>query len=91
MYNISGRRIALVGNTDYPSFWETPRNVIDLQLSKTFWDKFEIRLNARDILANRIIWYQDTNGNKSFDKGIDNEMLNVRMGSQYSITLGLKL
>lgn len=91
MYNISGRRIALVGNTDYPSFWETPRNVIDLQLSKTFWDKFEIRLNARDILANRIIWYQDTNGNRSFDKDTDNEMLNVRMGSQYSITLGLKL
>lgn len=60
-----------------------------MQISKTFWKKFEIRLNARDILANRIIWYQDTNDNGKFDK-TDNEMLNVRMGSQYSMTLGLK-
>ena len=67
-YNYVGKRIIIVGNEDEPNIWENPRHVLDFQLSKTIKDKFEIKLNVRDALAQNLIFYQDINKNKKFDK-----------------------
>jgi TonB-dependent receptor len=76
-YNIIGRRIVIVGSTAEPDFYEAPRHVLDLQLSKTIKDKFEIKINVRDILAQRQIWYQDINKNGKLDKGSEKQNQNL--------------
>ncbi|MCD6017612.1 MAG: hypothetical protein K0S53_733 [Bacteroidetes bacterium] len=76
-YNVIGRRIVIVGNDAEPDFYETPRHVLDIQLSKLFKQKFEIKLNVRDILAQRQIWYQDLNKNGKLDKSSENENQNL--------------
>ena len=76
-YNVIGRRIVIVGATAEPDFYEAPRHVLDFQLSKTIKQKFEIKLNVRDILAQRQIWYQDINKNGKLDKGSEKESQNL--------------
>lgn len=76
-YNVIGRRIVIVGASAEPDFYEAPRHVLDLQLSKIIKQKFEIKLNVRDILAQRQIWYQDINKNGKLDKGSEKESQNL--------------
>ncbi len=76
-YNVIGRRIVIVGNDAEPDFYETPRHVLDFQLSKIFKQKFEIKLNVRDVLAQRQIWYQDINKNGKLDKASEKENQNL--------------
>lgn len=90
-YNRIGERIVSVGYDNYPSFWEKSRNVLDLQLSKTFWDKLELKINARDMLANPILWYQNNDNKVRFAEGIDNEILRITPGATYSFSVGFKL
>lgn len=52
MYNRIGPRIFLVGNNQNEEIWELSRNVVDLQVSKSFFkNKFEIRFNIKDLFA----------------------------------------
>jgi len=103
-YNYVGKRIIIVGNTDEPNIWENPRHVLDLQLSKTFKDKIELKLNVRDALAQNLIFYQDINKNGKFDKSSltdnkefqhastsDNVMVNTRLASTISISVSYKI
>lgn len=83
-YNWIGRRIVIVGSPkDEPSIWENPRHVLDLQISKTFKKKFEIKLNVRDMIAQNQIRYQDINNNGKLDKGSENENKNLTHSYQY--------
>ncbi len=103
-YNYVGKRIFIVGNEDEPNIWENPRHVLDLQLSKTFKDKIELKLNVRDALAQNLIFYQDLNKNGKFDKTSltdnkefqhastsDNVMVNTRLAPTISISVGYKI
>jgi len=76
-YNIIGRRIVIVGNDGEPDQYEAPRHVLDLQLSKTIKEKFEIKFNIRDMLAQRLIVYQDINKNGKLDRNSENESQNL--------------
>jgi len=102
-YNYVGRRIVIVGNTDEPNIWENPRHVLDLQLSKTFKDKLELKLNIRDAIAQNLIYYQDINKNGKFDKasldeaklfqhtnGVDNVMVNTKLAPTVSFSISYK-
>ena len=89
-YNRIGQRIVSVGYDNYPSFWEKSRNILDLQISKTFWKKLELKINARDILANPVVWYQNNDNNTRLDPG-DNVMLRIKPGATYSFSVGFKL
>jgi len=85
-YNVIGPRIFIVGNVQEPSVWENRRNVIDLQLSKTFKDdKIEVKLNIKDILAQDLIYFQDLNGNRKYDIG-DNRWQEVNFGQSISLS-----
>ncbi len=71
--NRVGQRIAIVGNINEPDIWENGRTVIDLQLGKSFFkNKLEIKLFARDLLAQKLYFYQDKNNNNKLDKSIAN-------------------
>lgn len=102
-YNYVGKRIVIVGNTAEPNIWENPRHVLDLQLSKTFREKLEIKLNVRDAIAQNLIYYQDINKNGKFDKAsltdnkdfqhnstTDNIMVNTKLAPTISISLSYK-
>jgi TonB-dependent receptor len=82
-YNVIGRRIVLVGGESEPSYWETPRHVIDFQLAKTFKKRFEIKFNIRDILAQNQIWYQDVDKNGKLNKNSEEENKNISHTNNY--------
>ena len=91
-YNVIGQRIYIVGNIQEPSVWENGRNVIDIQLTKTFKDdKIELKLNVKDVLAQNQIFFQDLNGNKRYDSGIDNNWQEIRFGQSISLSFRYKL
>lgn len=103
-YNYVGKRIIIVGNDDEPNIWENPRHVLDLQLSKTFKEKIELKLNVRDALAQNLIFYQDINKNGKFDKSSltdnkefqhastsDNVMVNTKLAPTISISVSYKI
>ena len=85
-YNIVGQRIYIVGNEQEPSVWENGRNLVDFQLVRNFEDKFEMRLNVKDALANELVFFQDLNKNQKFDAG-DNAWQNVTFGQTVSLSL----
>lgn len=89
-YNVIGPRIFIVGNVQEPDVWENSRHVIDLQFSKTFREKFQLKVSLRDILAQDLIFYQDLNGNKKYDQGTDNTWQETNFGQTLSISLGYK-
>ena len=65
--NRIGQRLAIAGNRDRPDFYEKERTVIDFQITKTFLDnKVELKVNARDLLAQQIPVYMDMDKTKSF-------------------------
>jgi TonB-dependent receptor len=66
-YNIVGQRIYIVGNVQEPSVWENGRHVVDFQIAKTFKEKWELKLNIKDLLAQDLVFFQDLNGNQKFD------------------------
>ena len=41
--------------------------MVDLQFSKTFNETWELKLNVRDLLAQKLVFFQDLNGNRKFD------------------------
>ena len=88
-YNLVGQRIYIVGNVQEPSVWENGRNVIDLQIAKTFNEKFELKLNVKDLLAQELVFFQDLNGNKKYDKGTDAGSDNAWQEIQFGQTISL--
>jgi outer membrane receptor protein involved in Fe transport len=91
-YNMVGRRIFIVGNIQEPDVWENHRQVIDLQITKQFFEKrMEIKLNVRDLLAQDLIFYQDLNKNKKYDLKEDNRWQETSFGQTISINLSYKL
>ena len=87
-YNVIGPRIYIVGNQQEPSVWENGRNVIDFQLSKSY-KKFEIKLNIKDILAQKLIYFQDLNGNQKYDTE-DNRWQEITFGQTVSLSVRYK-
>lgn len=90
MVNRVGRRIAAIGNAEYPEFWENPRTVLDLQLSKVFFKHLEVRLNVRDLLAQNLVYYQDLDKDGKLDRAKDNVMWDFALGATYGLTLGYR-
>ncbi len=86
-YNLVGQRIAIAGSVQEPSVWENGRNVIDFQISKIIKKKFEIKLNVKDIIAQDLVFFQDINKNKKYDKGIDSAWQEITFGQTVSLSL----
>lgn len=68
LYNRIGKRIIGVGrsegstgddsNSRVPHSYEMPRNTIDISLAKKFGNHLELKLNVRDLLAEKIYYKQ---------------------------------
>ena len=89
-YNLVGQRIAIAGSIQEPSVWENGRNVLDFQISKTFKEKYEVKLNVKDALAQDLVFFQDINKNQKYDKGIDSAWQEITFGQTISLSLKYK-
>ncbi|NDE04210.1 MAG: PEGA domain-containing protein [Flavobacteriia bacterium] len=87
-YNYVGQRIAITGSIQEPSVWENGRHVLDFQIGKTWKDKYELKLNCADLLAQDLVFFQDINKNKRYDKGVDSAWQEITFGQ--TITLNFK-
>ena len=88
LYNRVGRRILAAGGSRFPSIWEAPRNVVDLQLGmKVLNKKGELKFNAGDILNNNTTFYYDMDMNEKYEANGKDETINrYKLGSNYSVS-----
>ncbi|SDK65297.1 TonB-dependent receptor [Catalinimonas alkaloidigena] len=84
-YNRVGPRIFIAGTFEDPTILENPRNVLDLQVSRTFFEKLNLRLNVRDVLANKFIFYYDNNANEKYDS-YDDAFIERTVGTGVTFT-----
>ncbi|TAH38836.1 MAG: TonB-dependent receptor [Bacteroidetes bacterium] len=90
IYNRIGRRIYQVGNSGYLSIEESPRNLLDFQLSKRIFQKGEIKMTVSDILNEAGIFYQDQNQNGKYAADIDSGISSYNYGINYSLSVSYK-
>lgn len=78
--NRYGQRIFLASNGDAqqdgfiiePNLWENGRTQVDFQFTKALKNNtIELRLNVKDILAQKLFFYEDSNNNDKFDSSSD--------------------
>ncbi len=87
LYNRVGRRIIVASGAIYPSVWDVPRDVVDLQLSlKVLKSKGELKFNAGDILNQANTQYYDKNKDKKYVRAEDQPLMSFKQGSTYSLS-----
>ncbi len=98
LYNVVGERIFSTGFwtsdrqiLEYPDVWEMPRNIIDLSVTKTFSNNFNVRLGVSDILNQKVILLQDANQDDELNSNNDQILQSYRPGSLITFTIGYKL
>lgn len=84
-YNYVAPRIYIVGNVQEPSVWEQGRHLLDFQFGKKF-NKWELKLNVRDAMAQKLILFQDLNVNRNYDIDEDNMWQSATFGQNISIS-----
>ena len=89
-YNVVGQRIFIVGNTQEPSVWENGRHVIDMQFAKRIKETWEFKFNVKDLLAQKLLFFQDLNNDKRYTKGIDNRWQEISYGQTISLSASYK-
>lgn len=90
LVNRIGRRISDVGTTDFLDVYENPRTIVDLQISKTFFKKLEVRIGTADYLGKDVVYYQDVNANGKYDAQGDNLMTRKVVGRNFNAGLSVK-
>ena len=89
--NSIGDRISIVGNVNEPSLWEKGRTVVDFQVSKTFFKgKGEIRLNAKDIFVQELLFYNDLDNNQKYNSDKDLKIMSRNFGNEFSASFSYK-
>jgi outer membrane receptor protein involved in Fe transport len=59
-FNRAGNRIAFASSENRSAIWEKGRNFLDMQIAKSFFNnKFELKFNIQNILAEDLIFYQN--------------------------------
>jgi TonB-dependent receptor len=86
-YNVFGRRIFSVGDINFPTWMELPRQSLDFQIAKSWLKgKYETKLNIQNVLNSAFRIYQDNN----LDSKIQNsESLIQRYQNGTLFSLGL--
>jgi hypothetical protein len=97
--NRYGQRIFLASNGDAlqsgeliePNLWENGRTQIDFQITKAFPKKnIDLKLNVKDLLAQDLVFFEDNNNNKKYDKAIDSKRSSQSFARVISFVLTYK-
>jgi outer membrane receptor protein involved in Fe transport len=89
-YNVFGQRIFSVGDQLFPSWWEKARNSLDLQIAKTFREKYELKFNVQNLLNAPYRIVQDSNNDNTLVNS-DPIIQKYTVGTQYSLSFNVKL
>ena len=89
-YNVFGPRIFSVGDVNFPSWMELPRNSVDFQIAKVWNRRFETKLNIQNALNSAYRIYQDNNNNSKIEDG-EALIQRYKVGTQFSMGLSWKL
>ena len=74
-----------------PNIWENARTVLDFQLGKMFMkNKIDLKFNVRDIFAQELIFFQDRNGNRKYNEGVDDRIWITNFGRTFSLSAAFK-
>ncbi|EMR03634.1 TonB-dependent receptor [Cesiribacter andamanensis] len=86
MYNVIGKRIFLVGDSEQPTVWEMPRHLLDLTFSKRFTNRLELKAGVSDLLNAALSLREDGNlDNKIDSQQLDKPILTTRNGSYFTL------
>lgn len=91
--NRVGDRLVIAGSGFSANIYEQARTVFDFQIAKSFLEnKIEMKLNARDILAQKIISYYDFKKSASFKKATDDRIFTSNVSPRViTLTATIKL
>ncbi len=90
MYNVFGPRVFAAGNAQFPTQYEMPRHVIDLNIAKRIQDRYEIRLSIQDLLNAPYYIKQDNNSNGKIEDS-DSMVMTYRRGTWVTAALTYRL
>jgi TonB-dependent receptor len=91
LYNVVGKSIAFVGNTQYHTVYLMPRNVVDLTFSKTLNQRFTLKGGISDILNQPMLFLQDGNNNGKLERKTDNVVQKYKPGQVFSIGFSFRI
>jgi outer membrane receptor for ferrienterochelin and colicin len=82
-YNVQGAKLAVVAGAGEaaPNIFELPRNVLDLNFTKTLGEHFSLGLKVRDLINNPLRRAYD------FDAGYILDFNSVRWGTTYQLNV----
>ena len=66
------------------------RHVIDMQFAKRIKETWEFKFNIKDLLAQKLLFFQDLNNDKKYTKGIDNRWQEISFGQTISLSASNK-
>lgn len=91
-YNRVGPRIFIAGTLSDADIYEQARDVVDVQLSKSFLKnkQLEVRINLRDLLAQQQSFYFDFNKSKKYEPEADRVFNNQVMPKVISLSVSYK-
>lgn len=87
-YNIFGKRIAFVGLPGLPTWWEMPRHVVDLTVSKRIGKRADLRFGVSDLFNARSFIREDANLDNDVSDDNTNKVVRSTYNGQY-VTLGV--
>lgn len=89
--NRVGPRIYIVGTVKDVDIYEQGRTVMDFQLAKSFnKDKWEVKINAKDMLAQKQLYFYDINQDKKYNTSVDRIFSRNTLGRVISLTATYK-
>ncbi|MEJ1236970.1 outer membrane beta-barrel protein [Chryseolinea sp. T2] len=90
-YNVFGPRIFSVGDVNFPTWWELPRQSLDLQVGKKWMqNRFETRLNVQNLLNAAYRIYQDNDLNNKIEDQ-EAQIRRYQTGTLFTVGLSYKL
>jgi outer membrane receptor protein involved in Fe transport len=90
VFNQIGDRITHVGGDNYFNIIESHRPLFDLQFSKRFFKKAEIKFTINDVFNKKTIFYWDVNNNNKYDELTDRYIDKNITGTGYSVSFSYK-
>lgn len=69
LYNVFGERISEAGTSGRPDIYEQPFNQVDFVVSKKLFDRLNLKLKARNLLDDDVLFLQGDELTRSFTKG----------------------
>lgn len=92
LYNVFGPRLYTVGDFQNPSWYEMPRHMLDLTVSKDISKKTSLKIGISDLLNSKIRIKEDANFDEKLNtKDVDKDIMNTNTGQYFMIGLNVKL